>query len=123
MIYLKKIISQDIERNPTFSQAAISGYFCIDIPNGEEVSRKIILKPNNIHFDIIFKHRNTRNEYRIFLNELFTHITPEIGDILIFSKLDATTYECEYIGLNNPQYISISARFNGLSNHQFLTNI
>ena len=123
MIYLKKVINQDIERTPTFNIEAIHNFFNIDIQHGATITKRIRLSQCNVEFDIEFKHRATRNEYRIFLRELFKRINPSAGDILIFSKINDILFECEYIGQSNPMYTDLENNYLQNKNHQLLNSI
>lgn len=89
MIYLKKIINQDIERTPTFNVESINDFFKINLKNGDSVFKKIKLVNNKV-FEIKFQKRETRDEYRVFLNELFKEINAEEGEILLFSIIAKT---------------------------------
>ena len=101
MIYIKKIINQDLERTPTFNVESIRDFFKINLDNGQHLLKKIILIPSNEEFDVKFQKRETRDEYRVFLNELFQKINPAEGDILILRKRNQDVFLCEHINSNN----------------------
>ena len=54
MIYIKKIINQDLERTPTFNVESIRDFFKINLENGQYLLKKIILFPSNEEFDVKF---------------------------------------------------------------------
>jgi hypothetical protein len=120
MIYVKKIINQDIERTPTFSVESIREFFKINLSNGQSINKNIKLIPKDIDFDVKFQKRETRDEYRVFLNELFNEINANEGDILIFRKLNVDNFTCEHILLNNQIYPHFNNLFENLSNHQVI---
>jgi 5-methylcytosine-specific restriction protein B len=122
MIYIKKIINQDLERTPTFNVEAVRDFFKINLNNGESVEIKIILVPSNKEYIIRFQKRETRGEYRIFLNELFKDISPNEGDILLLNKVNPSTFTCEYIGMHNEAYNHYNHLFDFNSNHQLILN-
>ena len=62
MLYIKKIIKQDLERTPTFNVESIRDFFKINLENGQNVLKKIILIPNNEQFEVRFQKRETRDE-------------------------------------------------------------
>ncbi len=122
MIYIKKIINQDLERTPTFNIESIHDFFKINIPNGQYLLKKIILIPSNIEFDIKFQKRETRNEYRVFLNDLFQKINPAEGDILIFRKQNQEVFLCEHINRNHGSHEHFNHLFEERNNHQLIIN-
>lgn len=122
MIYIKKIINQDLERTPTFNIESINDFFKINISNGQYLVKKIILIPSNMEFDIKFQKRETRNEYRVFLQDLFQKINPEEGDILILRKLNQDFFSCEHINKNNGSYVHFNHLFEKRNNHQIIIN-
>lgn len=119
MIYLKKIINQDVSRTPTFSMEAIQDFFHINLNNGQSVRKSVVLLGNTKSFNIEFKKRETRNEYRIFLKDLFSEINAQVGDILIFKRRD-NDYLCEHISTNYDGYNYINKLFEKRSNHQLV---
>lgn len=122
MLYIKKIIPQDIERTPTFSIEAINTFFKINLKNGESKTVDIILLgETRMVYPIEFKKRETRNEYRIFLNDLFNKIMPTQGDILILKK-DKHNYTCEHISKNNSSFSHLNHLFQENSNHEVVIN-
>jgi hypothetical protein len=122
MLYIKKIINQDLERTPTFNVEAVRDFFKINLNNGESVEIKIILVPSNKEYIIRFQKRETRGEYRIFLNELLKDISPNEGDILLLNKVNPSTFTCEYIGMHNEAYNHYNHLFDFNSNHQLILN-
>lgn len=121
MIYIKKIIDQDIQRTPTFNLEAINVFFNINLGPSETVNKNIVLLSNNRSFPVNFKRRETRNEYRIFLKDLFNEVNPTEGDILIFRKINSEDYSCEYIPIGHEYYNYIDHLFESSSNHELVT--
>ena len=122
MIYLKKIINQDLERTPTFNIESIRDFFKINLVNGASVEKKIILIPNNFEYDIKFQKRETRDEYRVFLNDLFDKINPNEGDILLLRKRNQDVFLCEHINFNHRSYDHLNHLFEDRNNHQLIIN-
>ena len=122
MIYIKKIINQDLERTPTFNVESIRDFFKINLDNGHHLLKKIILIPSNEEFDVKFQKRETRDEYRVFLNELFHQINPAEGDILILRKRNQDVFLCEHINSNNRSYDHLNHLFEERNNHQLIIN-
>lgn len=121
MLYLKKIINQDLDRTPTFSVEAIRLFFNINLNNGETTNVNITLTQNNINYKIGFKKRETRDEYRIFLKELFDAIKPNTGDILLFKK-NKELITCEFISTSNSKFIVLDTLFENSQNHSVVVN-
>ncbi|MCG8234984.1 hypothetical protein G1K46_01605 [Tenacibaculum finnmarkense] len=119
MIYIKKIINQDIERTPTFNLEAINIFFDIHLKEGESITKEIVLSASSNSFSVEFKKRRTRNEYRIFLNELFTEINAEEDDILIFRKV-SRNFSCEHIPVSSSNYTPLNNLFRARSNHEVI---
>jgi hypothetical protein len=122
MIYIKKIINQDLERTPTFNVESIRDFFKINLDNGQHLLKKIILIPSNEEFDVKFQKRETRDEYRVFLNDLFHSINPAEGDILILRKRNQDVFLCEHINSNNRSYDHLNHLFEERNNHQLIIN-
>ena len=120
MIYLKKIISQDLERTPTFNLDSIRDFFKINLDNGQHLLKRIILIPNNDVYDVKFQKRETRDEYRVFLNDLFQKISPLEGDILMFRKSNQDLFLCEHINKNQSSYVHLNHLFEERNNHQLI---
>jgi hypothetical protein len=116
--YLKKIINQDLERTPTFSIEAIKDFFNVELKNG---ASKMIRVENiatlNI-FDIEFKLRETRNEYRIFLNDILNEIQANEKDILLFTKTKNDNFQFEYISIDSEKYKTYDNLFDVNKNHK-----
>jgi hypothetical protein len=119
--YLKKIVKQDLERTPTFSLEAINDFFNINLLKGESCIVKIINNSTNNFFEIEFKLRETRNEYRIFLNDLFNEIKPKESDLLLFTKETNGFYLCNYISKKSTDYFELNKNFKENKNHVLLT--
>jgi 5-methylcytosine-specific restriction protein B len=122
MIYIKKIINQDLERTPTFNVESIRDFFKINLDNGQYLLKKIILIPSNEEFNVKFQKRETRDEYRVFLNDLFQKINPVEGDILILRKRNQDTFLCEHINSHNRSYDHLNHLFEERNNHQLIVN-
>ena len=122
MIYLKKIIPQDLERTPTFNVESIRDFFKINLENGEHLQKKIILFPVNEEFDVKFQKRETRDEYRVFLNDLFQKINPIEGDILMLRKRNNDVFLCEHIKSTHISYDHLNHLFEERDNHQLIIN-
>jgi len=122
MIYIKKIINQDLERTPTFNVESIRDFFKINLDNGQYLLKKIILFPSNEEFDVKFQKRGTRDEYRVFLNGLFQKINPTEGDILILRKRNQDVFLCEHINNKNRSYDHLNYLFEERNNHQLIIN-
>jgi hypothetical protein len=122
MIYIKKIINQDLERTPTFNVESIRDFFKINLDNGQYLLKKIILIPSNEEFNVKFQKRETRDEYRVFLNDLFQKINPVEGDILILRKRHQDTFLCEHINSHNRSYDHLNHLFEERNNHQLIVN-
>ncbi len=121
MVYLKKIISQDLERTASFSLEAVHDFF--EIPRGETSAKTLRLVQCGIDFRVRFQHRETRNEYHVFLEDVLFQFQPSIGDILIFTKINNDLFECEHIRQSNPQYQILLAHFAQGRNHQLVNNL
>lgn len=117
MLYLKKIINQDLDRTPTFNKESINEFFKIDLDNGETILKKISLSDSDKLFEVEFKKRETRNEYRIFLNELFNYLKPLEGDILIFRKV-GSNFSCKHVSNEDASYSHLDHLFELNSNHE-----
>jgi DNA polymerase III delta prime subunit len=122
MIYLKKIISQDLKKTPTFNVESIRDFFKINLENGEHLQKKIILFPVNEEFDVKFQKRETRGEYRVFLNDLFQKINPLVGDILMLRKRNNDVFLCEHIKSTHISYDHLNHLFKERDNHQLIIN-
>jgi len=120
MIYIKKIINNDLERTPTFNVESIKEFFKINLDNGESINQIIRLIPKNINFDVKFQKRETRDEYRIFLNDLFNEIKPKEEDILIFRRANNNLFTCEHVNRVNSSYKHLDHLFEVGKNHQLI---
>lgn len=120
MIYIKKIINQDLERTPTFNIESIREFFKISLDNGQHIFKKVILIPSNQEFQVKFQKRETRDEYRVFLNELFNRINPTEGDILILRKQSQDIFICEHINFTHRSYEHLNHLFEDRINHQLI---
>jgi hypothetical protein len=116
--YIKKIVNQDLERTPTFSIEAIRDFFIIELVHGESKVINIQNVSTQKSFDIEFKLRETRNEYRIFLNDLLKEISAIEKDILLFTKTNTNTFQFEYIPIDSEKYNSYNDLFETNKNHK-----
>lgn len=120
--YIKKIINQDLERTPTFSVEAIRDFFNVELKHGECKVISIENLSSKNSFEVEFKLRETRNEYRIFLNDLFKEINPKEKDILIFRKKSNNSYTCEFISTNSAEYKLLDEQFEINKNHKLIVS-
>jgi hypothetical protein len=121
-IYLKKIVNQDLDKTPSFSVEAIQDFFKISLKNGKSVMRRIKNISSGNVFEVEFKKRNTRDEYRIFINELIKELSPREKDILVFRMVTKETYTCEHIPVKTTNYKRYNDLFKDNKNH-IITNI
>ena len=84
--YLKLITPQDISRTPSISTTAAETFFKLNLDHGESI--ELHFSFNEQKFDIEINKRNTRNEYRFFINRVRTLIGYDTDDILIISKIN-----------------------------------
>lgn len=70
MIYIKKVISQDLERTPTFSQESWESFFKLPLENDEDVQINFKDSNDNQIHECLVKRRATRNEIRAFIGPL-----------------------------------------------------
>lgn len=123
MIYLKKVINQDLERTPTFNTEAIRLFFnMIDLQNGQ--SRNVNITVNSLEKvttreTISISMRQTRNEYRVFLGNILLNLNASEGDILVFKK-QGREYLLDFIAQDNPSYSHYNVLFEGIANHQLI---
>lgn len=120
--YIKKIINQDLERTPTFSVEAIREFFNVELKHGESKVISIENLSSKNSFEVEFKLRETRNEYRIFLNDLFKEINPKEKDILVFRKKSNYSYTCEHISTNSVKYKSLDEQLEINKNHKLIVS-
>jgi hypothetical protein len=120
MIYIKKIIQQDIDRTPTFNVESVRDFFKISLENGQHIIKRLILIPDNVEFDVRFQKRETRDEYRVFLGNLFEKIKPMEGDILIIRRGHRDIYSCEHIYSTHKSYEHLNHLFQENNNHQLV---
>lgn len=83
--YFKLITPQDIARTPSISTSAAVNFFNLNLDHGK--STVLPFKFNHQDFEIEINKRNTRNEYRFFINRMKSLIGYETEDILIFTKI------------------------------------
>ena len=111
-IYVKKINSQDIERTPSISTEAVSKFLRIKLTNDEEIEFNCNF--NGIKLLIELKKRNTRDEYRIFINKYRELIGYEKNDLLVFEyksgKLNLDLIKESFIISQNPRYMDYNMK-------------
>ena len=84
MIYLKKIIAQDLDRTPTFSQDSWQDFFKLPLENDENIELIFIDSKDSLKYLCEIKRRATRNEIRAFIKEMLNKYNAKVGDVLIF---------------------------------------
>jgi hypothetical protein len=111
-IYVKKINSQDIERTPSISTEAVSKFLQINLINDEEI--EFICNFNGIDLAIELKKRNTREEYRLFINKYREQIGYDKNDLLVFEyksgKLNLEIIKETFTISQNPKYNDYNMR-------------
>ena len=83
--YIKLVCRQDIERTPSVSIEAMEKFFRLNLENGEAKILNLLIKGKK--YGVELNKRNTRNEYRFFLNRIKNDINYEIDDILVFNRV------------------------------------
>lgn len=115
--YLKRIINQDLQRTPTMNVEAVHNFFKLDLNSGETRVITIRSVQTNTDHKVIFKRRNTRGEYRVFLNELLKEVMPTEGDLLIFRKIEKDRFSCEFINHTSSKYQKLAKLLKNDENH------
>ena len=119
MIYIKRIYPQDLNRTPTFSNESVTTFFKIELNHGESTTRKFNDLASTKVFEINFKKRQSRNEYRVFLNDLFDSISPSIEDFLIFRKVGNSSFTYEHVSSSDPRHSTIKELLSN-TNHELI---
>lgn len=83
MTYIKRIVNQDLERTTSISVDAAFNFFSI---NGAIGERRILIEINQKNYNVLVKKRETRMEFRIFLNTIFKDVEVKVDDLLVFTK-------------------------------------
>ena len=111
-VYVKKINSQDIERTPSISTEAVSKFLQINLINDEEI--EFICNFNGIDLAIELKKRNTREEYRLFINKYREPIGYDKNYLLVFEyksgKLNLEIIKETFTISQNPKYNDYNMR-------------
>ena len=111
-IYVKKINSQDIERTPSISAEAVSKFLQINLTNDEEIEVNCTF--NGVDLAIELKKRNTREEYRLFINKYREQIGYDKNDLLVFQyksgKLILELIKESFTISQNPKYNDYNLR-------------
>lgn len=106
VIYVKKINSQDLERTPSISSEAVTKFLKIDMLNDQEIELKCTFKGQELAIGL--KKRNTRDEYRLFLNKHRELIGYDKNDLMIFSynsgELNLEIIKRSFSISQNPRY-------------------
>jgi len=112
--YLKKIISQDLDRTASISIGAAVDFFDLN----ERISeKKVTLTINKKSYSVLIKKRDTRAEFRIFLKDIFNHYPLNLKDILVFTKTESSNfYYLQIIHINSGEYSKYN-QILGNSNH------
>ena len=121
MIYIKRIYPQDLNRTPTFSNKSVTTFFEIELNHGEATTRKFSDPALTKVFEINFKKRQSRNEYRVFLNGLFDSISPSIEDFLIFRKAGNSSFTYDHISSSDRRHSTIEELLSN-TNHELITS-
>ncbi len=117
IMYLKKIVNQDIERTASISVEAAKDFFKFE---NSQVEKRITISMNNSEYLILIKKRDTRMEFRIFLNSLINDSSISEDDILVFYNSSRSDYfNLEIINQNNQEYKEYSSLL-GLNNHHVM---
>jgi hypothetical protein len=111
-IYVKKINSQDIERTPSISTEAVNKFLQINLTNDEEIEVNCTF--NGVDLAIELKKRNTREEYRLFINKYREQIGYDKNDLLVFQyksgKLILELIKESFNISQNPKYNDYNLR-------------
>lgn len=120
-IYIKRFSREDITRTPSISNVAAETFFKLILDNGQETFVNIKYKQKN--YQVKINKRNTRDEYRIFLNHLNTKgLKYYERDIMIFKKCEDACFEIKCMGPGSPEYSSYNNVL-GTINHRVLKEL
>lgn len=119
MIYIKKVISQDLERTPTFSQESWESFFKLPLANDEEVNLSFQDAQDNEIYECAIKRRATRNEIRAFIHPILTKYNAKVGDVLILKSTKKNSiYAFNFLNVD-AQITELNLFFEG-KNHQVI---
>jgi hypothetical protein len=85
LIYLKRIIKQDLNRTPTLAVDAAKDFFKLKLKKGETYILNCQFNGKEINIEV--NKRNTRDEFRFFINHFKDKIGYELNDILKFEVI------------------------------------
>ena len=120
MIYLKKIIAQDLDRTPTFSQDSWQDFFKLPLENDENIELIFIDSKDSLKYLCEIKRRATRNEIRAFIKEMLNKYNAKVGDVLIFKPTkEENSYTFDYLSQDSYDFTALNIIFDG-KNHQLL---
>ena len=88
--YIKEVVLQDIDRTPSIGVKAIRNYFKLELNNGEATFLNVTYNGQLLPIEI--KKRETREEFRMFINKFFQVIKFEPEDLLVFGKTEETVH-------------------------------
>jgi hypothetical protein len=105
-VYVKKVNLQDLERTPSISARAITDFFKINLLNGQIIDLPCQYKGKEIFLKL--KKRETRDEYRLFINKFRVEIGYNLNDLLVFrfksEKLHLDILKETFNISQNPRY-------------------
>lgn len=120
MIYLKKIIAQDLDRTPTFSQDSWQSFFKLPLENDENIELTFIDAKDSLEYECAIKRRATRNEIRVFIKDILNKYSAKVGDVIIFKpRNDLNSYTFNYLQQDKYNFDVLNIIFND-KNHQLL---
>ncbi|MDY6525095.1 AAA family ATPase, partial [Acinetobacter faecalis] len=120
MIYIKKVISQDLARTPTFSQESWESFFKLPLENDEDIQLSFKDSSDNQIYECQVKRRATRNEIRAFIGPILSKYSAKVGDVLIFkSTKEPRIYNFEFLDSTLPEVEVLDTVFEG-KNHQVI---
>jgi hypothetical protein len=105
-VYIKKVNSQDLEKTPSISARAITDFLKINLINGQVIDLPCQYKGKEIILKL--KKRETRDEYRLFINKFRVEIGYNLNDLLVFryksERLHLDILKESYNISQNPRY-------------------
>jgi hypothetical protein len=111
-VYIKKINSQDIERTPSISADAVCKFLKIEMVNEHE--KELLCDFKGKEIVIHLKKRNTRDEYRLFLNKHRELIGYDKNDLMVFrfksGKLSLEVIKKSFNISQDPRYNDYNSR-------------
>ncbi|MBS7818990.1 McrB family protein [Wohlfahrtiimonas chitiniclastica] len=120
MIYLKKIIAQDLDRTPTFSQDSWQYFFKLPLENDENIILTFRDSKDNVDYICEIKRRATRNEIRAFIKDILGAYSAKVGDVIVFKETkESNIYIFTYLSLTSYNFDTLDIIFDK-KNHQLL---